>query len=105
MFFAAVLPGVLGHHPPRFVRVDPPAAVRQRGPEKAFGLRRPRVVVECGGTLVKSPRVGVSRNPSRSQSRWWQNSWQSVERNVPIDVTRFWTAVRIQTRISFFSRW
>src|ERR1035441_8323319 len=38
--------------------VDPPAAVRQRGPEKAFGLRRPRVVVECGGTLVKSPRVG-----------------------------------------------
>jgi hypothetical protein len=35
---------------------DPPAAVRQRGTEKVLGWHRPRVVVECGGAFVKSPR-------------------------------------------------
>ena len=38
--------------------VDPPTAIRERNPEKRFRRRRPHVVVECGGTLVKSPRVG-----------------------------------------------
>jgi DNA polymerase-4 len=37
------------------------------------------------------------------KSRWWQNSWQSVLRNVPKEVTSLRTAVHIQTRISSVS--
>jgi hypothetical protein len=33
-------------------------------------------------------------------TRWWQNSWQSVLRNVPKDVISFRTAVRIHSRIN-----
>lgn len=47
----------------------------------------------------------VSRNSTRSQSRSWQNSWQSVEKNAQHDVTRFWTALRIQMRIISFWGW
>jgi hypothetical protein len=31
---------------------------------------------------------------------WWQNSWHSVLRNVPNEVTYLRTAVRIYTRIT-----
>lgn len=45
---------------------------------------------------------GVSRNPTCSQSRLWQNPWPSVEKNVQNEVNRFWTAARIQMRIISF---
>ena len=44
--------------------------------------------------------AATGRNPKRWQSRWWQNSWHSVLRNVPGEVACFWTAVRVQIRIA-----
>ena len=47
--------------------------------------------------------IGVSAATLSRESRWWQNSWHSVLRNVPKEVTSLRTAVRIQTRVSMVS--
>jgi hypothetical protein len=39
------------------------------------------------------------------KSRWWQNSWQSVLRNVPNDVISLRMAVCIHNRMTKVSGW